>query len=491
MLYFFIFTKRTQFIYLFMPGIHQKTHLMEKVMRKIILGISSIGLITSFNQGYAMQENEAEESQNETHPASTPPKDGESPIQGIPRELLEEIIGGNEERLSNKKLAERATISQGVKKAIDPILDRRFRAAISRPVFIDLELAKDRTYLLKLLRKAKAVSDRNLNNPARLKLTMLKLEQQAWDQFKQLIDQEDPSYLDYIDGLSIHNIASDDDITALITTIPTIRNLNELNLSITIASEDTKGSYVEKLVEKLKNNKSITNLILTCPNVNNRVEKALATLIEDNKTLKALELRIGKRNTIDTEYPLEEALKKNNTLKVLNLYYHQIEDAKINALSEMLKENNTLTTLILRGGHVNDSQALNLAEALRKNDTLTNLEISSNAIGDVGANALAEMLKDNKTLTNLDLSRNKIGDAGANGFAEMLKDNQTLTNLVLSSNKIGDAGASSLLEALKKNSTLKILNLEYNDAITKETKDNLKKADERIIIKSTPTYIPI
>lgn len=457
---------------------------MEETMRKVILGMCTLGLITSFNQGYAMDGTQGEGSKEAPHPASQPPENGSSPIQSLPRDLLEKVMGKNEKSASNKELADRTTVSQDVKNIVDPILDENFRKRIDHPFFIDLTVEGIDAHLLKYLKKAKAASERNPNRPVGVKLHIFKFEQEKWNQLRQFIEQEDPAYLAYIDELNVHKIESNDELAAILNIIPTLPHLKVVGLYIPTDSGDNLDFDIEELGEKLKNNTSVSTLILGAPHISNKTEKALATLIDENKALTTLELR----GSMKIESSLAETLKKNNTLTTLRLISKELDDTTVNAIAEMLKENKTLTTLVLRASSVNDTQARNLAEALKKNDKLKNLELNINLIRDVGASTFAEMLKENRTLTNLNLSNNKIGDVGANAFAEMLKENWSLTNLNLNNNKIEDAGASSLREALKKNTTLKSLNLIHNDEMSSEIINKLNMADERIRIKPIPLF---
>jgi hypothetical protein len=91
----------------------------------------------------------------------------------------------------------------------------------------------------------------------------------------------------------------------------------------------------------------------------------------------------------------------------------------------------------------------------------------------VGAKAIAEALKKNNTLLELNLSYNKIDDDGAIAIVEALKENSTLLNLILCNNNIGDNGARVIAEAeaLKENNSIKLIDLTYNEKISRETKN--------------------
>ena len=90
-----------------------------------------------------------------------------------------------------------------------------------------------------------------------------------------------------------------------------------------------------------------------------------------------------------------------------------------------------------------------LAETLKKNDTVKKIDLHCDQIGDAGVEALSEALKVNKTVTWIGLSGNQINDAGAEVFAETLKINKTVADIELFGNEIGDEQA--LTQALKEN----------------------------------------
>ena len=55
---------------------------------------------------------------------------------------------------------------------------------------------------------------------------------------------------------------------------------------------------------------------------------------------------------------------------------------------------------------------LEIAKALRRNSTLRSLDLSWNGLGDEGAKVLLEALGDNTNLSFLNIASNRIGDAG-------------------------------------------------------------------------------
>jgi Ran GTPase-activating protein (RanGAP) involved in mRNA processing and transport len=128
-------------------------------------------------------------------------------------------------------------------------------------------------------------------------------------------------------------------------------------------------------------------------------------------------------------------------------------------LSRALKKNQSLIILDLYGNHMADQGAIVIASALEINKTLTTLSFHCNSIHDKGAIAIAKALETNTTLTNLDLAYNNFGPDGLFALATSLKINTTLKKLNLINNgdlKTWYKGASIIKEILKTGRKIKI-----------------------------------
>eukprot|EP00434_Breviolum_minutum_P044734 symbB.v1.2.039995.t1/scaffold6922.1/size14591/1 len=154
-------------------------------------------------------------------------------------------------------------------------------------------------------------------------------------------------------------------------------------------------------------------------------------------------------------HALAEALKQNSSLTNLILVNVNIGDEGAKALAQALEQNSTLTLLNLWKNNIGPEITKALAAALKQNSTLTKLILEDNNIGPEGAKALAEALKQNSSLTSLNLRANNIGPEGVEALAEASKQNSSLTSLNLINNNIGDdegAKAMEMIEeALKRN----------------------------------------
>lgn len=129
------------------------------------------------------------------------------------------------------------------------------------------------------------------------------------------------------------------------------------------------------------------------------------------------------------------SLKKNRTLKVLNLSDNNIEIGGLVAIADALKYNATLETLDLShnpccGPGLEGITTLRTAFTLNSN--LKRLFISDTDLSSDGAIALAEFLPEAKSLIHLDLTENLLIDiAGVMALAVSVRLNKTLRCLDL------------------------------------------------------------
>ncbi|KAL9935616.1 hypothetical protein V8E36_005193 [Tilletia maclaganii] len=153
--------------------------------------------------------------------------------------------------------------------------------------------------------------------------------------------------------------------------------------------------------------------------------------------------RVGALLTLDLKsndigsgaYYLAQALKKNRTLRVLNLSDCNIDMAGLIAMADMLKYNGTLETLDLShnqccGPSLEGISTLRTAFTL--NSGLKRLFLSDTDLSSEGAICLAEFLPEAKSLIHLDLTENyDIDIAGVMALSVSLRMNTSLRCLDL------------------------------------------------------------
>ncbi|KAJ6574419.1 hypothetical protein B0H19DRAFT_1124428 [Mycena capillaripes] len=158
-----------------------------------------------------------------------------------------------------------------------------------------------------------------------------------------------------------------------------------------------------------------------------------AALLDKVRALDALP-RVGALRTLDLRGNdlrtgityIAQVLKRNRTLKVLNLAENKLDVACLVSLAEALKYNSSLETLDLSrnpcsGPGLEGIQSLRTAFTL--NTALKRLFLSSTGMGSPGAIALAEFLPESASLLHLDLTENALGVAGVLALSKGLEAN--------------------------------------------------------------------
>ncbi|ORY32099.1 hypothetical protein BCR39DRAFT_524149 [Naematelia encephala] len=154
--------------------------------------------------------------------------------------------------------------------------------------------------------------------------------------------------------------------------------------------------------------------------------------------------RIGRLLTLDLKGNeirtgvgyIAQVLKRNRTLKVLNLADNGILPAGLAALAEALKYNSTLETLDLSSNPCSGPSLEGIA-ALRTtftvNTSLKRLFLSDTGLTTEGAISLAEFLPETKSILHLDLTANPaVETAGILAISVGLKSNQLIRCLDIS-----------------------------------------------------------
>ncbi|RDB16470.1 hypothetical protein Hypma_002780 [Hypsizygus marmoreus] len=166
-----------------------------------------------------------------------------------------------------------------------------------------------------------------------------------------------------------------------------------------------------------------------------------AALLDKVRALDALP-RVGALRTLDLKGNdlrtgityIAQVLKRNRTLKVLNLSENKLDVAGLVSIAEALKYNSCLETLDLSknpcsGPALEGIQSLRTAFTL--NTALKRLFLSQTAMTSAGAIALAEFLPESTSLLHLDLTGNKLDLAGVMALSRGLRGNGVMRCLDL------------------------------------------------------------
>ena len=164
----------------------------------------------------------------------------------------------------------------------------------------------------------------------------------------------------------------------------------------------------------------------------------LAGALATNKTVRSLTLS---RNSITSGVPkIADALAVNSSLQSLDMYSCGIDCDGATALASAL-ENSALNRLdIVSNKNMGLKGLAHIANALKKNKSLKVLEISDNGINDEIVQMFALALQENKetALKELNLAYNEITQAGADFLVQALKasNNETIENISLRNNEV-------------------------------------------------------
>lgn len=158
-------------------------------------------------------------------------------------------------------------------------------------------------------------------------------------------------------------------------------------------------------------------------------------------------------NTTDVEASIKKLKANDKGLKELNL--NNIKEIRMDVIKEIFaacEDNTVLESLSMASTGLADKAAAMAGEVLKKNKTLKTMNLESNFISSEGMSALCKGLANNTTLTEFRVAnqRSMMGSKGEQEYAIMLeKKNKTLLKLGLAFEHAGPRSMSQ--EALMRN----------------------------------------
>ncbi len=233
-----------------------------------------------------------------------------------------------------------------------------------------------------------------------------------------------------------------------------LSNCRSINKFILIGSK-TEKSGIWKMVDALRNNKTMDSLILSHNYIGDEYgEKIVKTLANFDllTTLVLTDNHIGSR----TGDEIASFLEWNKSITSLELTWNCLTGPNIEKIADTLKRNSTLASLHLDGNNIGDHGAEMIAAALMVNQKLTHVRLGNNNICDRGASAIFRALAQNLAsgLKCLFIGNNIIGNNSATTIATAIGNNSTLTILSLRGTRFSISGTTTILAALWKNRTL-------------------------------------
>ena len=205
----------------------------------------------------------------------------------------------------------------------------------------------------------------------------------------------------------------------------------------------------DTLCNMLRTNQSLEHVNLGNTQIGTMTLIQLSKVLWYNNTIKVLNLEnprsYDKEET--TTYHLAKMVRANRSLVELYLGKHNIGDRGAQLLAEYLEDNATLRVLDLRCNKIGVAGAEAFAILLmRGGGVLANLNLASNRICDQGGQALGVALRSSRHLLSLDISSNSIGDMGLVAIADALNANTTLQRLLIFDNNFGEQSNDALRE---------------------------------------------
>jgi len=173
---------------------------------------------------------------------------------------------------------------------------------------------------------------------------------------------------------------------------------------------------------------------------------------------------------------LVEALKSNTKLNELILTDNLLGPKAGQLLAELLLQLASLQNLNLSENFLQEDGSALMAEVLRsggRSKVDLTLDLSSNDLRVAGAKAMASLLEMD-TVRSLELASNRLHDFGIKALSQPLRRIRGLLFLGLGENNISDEGVEALVASLQVNDTLKTLELDYN-AISEDLVKTLKQ----------------
>jgi len=176
------------------------------------------------------------------------------------------------------------------------------------------------------------------------------------------------------------------------------RDTSLLRLSIRSEITDTA---VQELSTMLTENSTLVDLSLIDISISDAGVHHLSTALYMNTSLHHLNLYCNNITDKGIEH-LSTMLMKNNTLQKFVLLSCSISDKSIAHLSSALQHNTSTSLLNLCDNKdITDAGAVALSGMLKKNKTLKMLQLHQTSLGEEGAGALINSLEQNRTMTEL------------------------------------------------------------------------------------------
>jgi len=244
--------------------------------------------------------------------------------------------------------------------------------------------------------------------------------------------------------------------------IASCKSLTKLDLSY---FEMSVGNALDDFINAMKNNTTITKMVLFSNNFNEQHGTKIGIMINTLQSLKTIDISFNDFGDEGLSDICQE-LKSNTQLECLTAGATGLTSACGKAVEELLLENSTLTYLNLIDNKIGKDGAIHIANALKVNTTLTHLNLNKNCLGFEGYCALAAGIKNNHGIKSLNLTRiiqtlpavQNVNER--QNIFDMIVNNQSLTSLNVGINVLGEDLICTICNGVSVGKNLTSLNLQ-------------------------------
>lgn len=154
------------------------------------------------------------------------------------------------------------------------------------------------------------------------------------------------------------------------------------------------------------------------------------------------------------------AIKKDKSIKILNLSNTMMGKEGVKIISKLLLDNKTLESIDISSNDLGLEGIKSISEVLKNNSTIKTLNVSNNHLYLEGIRFLSESLRSNNTITDLNISYNNIGEEGMKNISRLLKNNRNFHKIDISSNNLG---LKYICSFIRKNNVISHIAIDLRD----------------------------
>lgn len=224
-------------------------------------------------------------------------------------------------------------------------------------------------------------------------------------------------------------------------------------------SFDLTEEEIKLLCQAIKENSSISTILLDCCH-NNRFISELSYAISPNNKIESIDINgnyLRRSNVVGVS--IARVISNQYNLTEVSLRFNTISDLGFKEIASALVKNNSVTKLDLSNNNISELSASSFSELLLFNNSLTKLDLSFNEISDLGCKSIACSLLINNHILNLNLQYNNIGRLGLECISKTLEENSVLMNLDISNNNLDLYALNIICRTLLVNTSLRVLDI--------------------------------